>query len=185
MPSESEGFADEGWGTDRDLASLPGGPPDAAMLDRIAEMAGITEDAPPSEPTMDLLETAWGIIANAGWDGMAQTPGWQEAAVRWRDRYHEVLREFCASRPTPVPSAAGYADGTGAGAGTEDGMYKRAYWDVQRILDDAIGTEAEGGAGEGLASDVALLAARCKAAESEVMRLKGVTVLPGMPGAEL
>jgi hypothetical protein len=32
---------------------------------------------------------------------------------------------------------------------------------------------------------VDLLARRCKAAESEVMRLKGVTVLPGMPGAEL
>ena len=35
----------------------------------------------------DLLEEAWGIIANAGWDGMAQSPGWQEAAVRWRDKY--------------------------------------------------------------------------------------------------
>jgi hypothetical protein len=34
-----------------------------------------------------LLEMAWGIIANAGWDGMAKTPGWQEAAVRWRDEY--------------------------------------------------------------------------------------------------
>jgi len=44
----------------------------------------------------DLLELAWGIIANAGdWlvvaDGTpcsqrAQT--WREAAARWRDRYH-------------------------------------------------------------------------------------------------
>jgi hypothetical protein len=35
----------------------------------------------------DLLEAAWGIIANAGWDGSAKTPGWQEAAIRWRERY--------------------------------------------------------------------------------------------------
>lgn len=38
---------------------------------------------------------------------------------------------------------------------------------------------------EGLTADVWLLVGRLKAAESEVMRLKGVTVLPGMPGAEL
>lgn len=64
-------------------------------------------------------------------------------------------------------------------------MYRSAYFRVQEILDEALGTEDEDGAGQGIAADVALLAARCKAAESEVMRLKGVTVLPGMPGAEL
>ena len=42
----------------------------------------------PAEPHMDLLESAWGVIANAGWDDGAKSPGWQEAAVRWRDRYH-------------------------------------------------------------------------------------------------
>ena len=44
-----------------------------------------------AEPHMNLLDTAWGVIANAGWDGMAKTPGWQEAAVRWRDDYHRWL----------------------------------------------------------------------------------------------
>jgi len=41
-----------------------------------------------------LLEAAWGIIANAGvpqgdWD--STSPEWHEAAVRWRDRYHDWL----------------------------------------------------------------------------------------------
>lgn len=42
----------------------------------------------------DLLELAWGIIANAGggdWD--TQTSEWKDAAIRWRDRYHETLKE--------------------------------------------------------------------------------------------
>lgn len=38
-----------------------------------------------------LLDLAWGIIANAGWDGNDKTEGWQEAAVAWRDRYHAYL----------------------------------------------------------------------------------------------
>jgi hypothetical protein len=42
---------------------------------------------------MDLLETAWGIIANASegdWD--QESDDWQGAAVRWRDHYYELLR---------------------------------------------------------------------------------------------
>jgi hypothetical protein len=39
----------------------------------------------------DLTESAWGIIANAGWDGMAKSPGWQDAAIRWRERYFALL----------------------------------------------------------------------------------------------
>jgi hypothetical protein len=50
------------------------------------------QDEPlPAEPHMDLLESAWGVIANAGWDESAKSPGWQEAAVRWRDDYHRWL----------------------------------------------------------------------------------------------
>lgn len=44
---------------------------------------------------LDLAEAAWGVIANAGgWDdpGCA-SPGWREAAERWRDQYHDLLRE--------------------------------------------------------------------------------------------
>ena len=66
-----------------------------------------------------------------------------------------------------------------------DPMWYRAYMDVQKVLDEALGTEEEDGAGAGMAADVALLADRLKAAEAEVMRLKGGTPLPGMPGAEL
>jgi hypothetical protein len=45
--------------------------------------------------TDDLLEIAWNIIANAGWDDCAKSPGWQDAAVRWRDKYF-------ATHPIPV-----------------------------------------------------------------------------------
>ncbi len=35
----------------------------------------------------DLLEAAWGVIANVGWSGEPKSPGWQEAAERFRDNY--------------------------------------------------------------------------------------------------
>ena len=58
--------------------------------------------------------------------------------------------------------------------------------DVRMALDGALGDGKDWPVPtEGISADVALLAARCKAAEAEVARLKGVTVLPGMPGAEL
>ena len=38
----------------------------------------------------DLIEAAWGIIANAqGGDWDAATPKWKQAAERWRDGYHD------------------------------------------------------------------------------------------------
>lgn len=42
-----------------------------------------------------MLEVAWGIIANAGgWtDPSVASPGWREAAERWRDQYHARLHE--------------------------------------------------------------------------------------------
>ena len=45
------------------------------------------DEALPNEPHMELLESAWGVIANAGWNDDAKSPGWQEAAERWRDDY--------------------------------------------------------------------------------------------------
>lgn len=45
-----------------------------------------------------LIESAWGLIANAGWDagsgdvGQPKSPGWHEAALRWREDYHRMLR---------------------------------------------------------------------------------------------
>ena len=37
----------------------------------------------------DLIESAWGIIANVRWED--QNANWREAAIRWRDRYHKRL----------------------------------------------------------------------------------------------
>jgi hypothetical protein len=42
------------------------------------------------EELEEVAELAWGIIANAGWGEWTRESGeWQEAAARWRDRYHQ------------------------------------------------------------------------------------------------
>ena len=95
-PARTEGASGQHDWCDRQLADLR-----RLLAERDAAAPGI-----PDEATMDLLETAWGIIANGGWDGMAPTPGWQEAAVRWRDRYHAVLQAFCEARTERAPDRA-------------------------------------------------------------------------------
>lgn len=51
----------------------------------------------------DLLESAWGLIANAGWDASSgdvsipKTTGWHEAAVRWREDYFALTSRDGAS----------------------------------------------------------------------------------------
>jgi hypothetical protein len=43
-------------------------------------------------PDGDLLEAAWGLIANAGGgDWERESPQWREAAVAWRERWHTWL----------------------------------------------------------------------------------------------
>lgn len=68
-----------------------------------------------------------------------------------------------------------------------DLMWHQAYMDVQAVLDKALGTEVEDGAGSGIAGDVALLAAQRDQARAEAadlaVRLKeladrGVTLHP-------
>ncbi len=60
----------------------------------------------------DLLEVAWGIIANAnGGDWDKATPEWKEAAERWRDRYFAVL-PACSSGPCPEAVEQGGQDET-------------------------------------------------------------------------
>ncbi len=40
---------------------------------------------------LDHLDSAWGVIANAGWDdGGGKSPGWREAAEKWRDKWHKM-----------------------------------------------------------------------------------------------
>ena len=48
-------------------------------------------------------------------------------------------------------------------------MYERAYWDVQKVLDRALGTQVEDGAGMGIAADVALLAQRYEDLKANVL----------------
>ena len=101
-----------------------------------------------------------------------------------------VANEFYPCKPdvfaaTYEPASPVPAEAAGVAPEGPEGMHKDAYWDVQQILDEALGTGENDGSDGGIAADVALLADRLKAAESEVARLKGVTVLPGMPGAEL
>ena len=52
----------------------------------------------------DAIEAAWGIIANAGGgDWTKETPEWQEAAARWRDR---VLPDLSARLAESKPESA-------------------------------------------------------------------------------
>jgi len=46
------------------------------------------------QPTLsrEVLHEAWTLIANvSGGDWTQQSEEWQEAAARWRDRFHDVL----------------------------------------------------------------------------------------------
>lgn len=64
------------------------------VLDLLIYFRAVIEQ---QKQTLPLLEAAWGLIANAGWDAasgnvdLAKTEGWHKAAIRWRDLYHEAL----------------------------------------------------------------------------------------------
>lgn len=79
------------------------------------EPDGDLRSAPNAEAHVDLLERAWGIIANAGWNagtGDVSEPksaGWHEAAVRWRDNYHGWLSAHLS--PSGYQSWEQLADG--------------------------------------------------------------------------
>lgn len=52
---------------------------------------------PPGTDHCDLLDAAWGVIANAyggNWDQADDV--WRGAAERWRDNWHELLTQHCA-----------------------------------------------------------------------------------------
>jgi hypothetical protein len=48
----------------------------------------------------NMIEMAWGIIANVNWDG--QNEAWIKAAERWRDDYHEWLAWVTRNDSTEV-----------------------------------------------------------------------------------
>ena len=52
---------------------------------------------------VDLLQIAWGIIANANggdWDNAA--PEWKAAAERWRDKYHDGVLAHIEEDDMPI-----------------------------------------------------------------------------------
>lgn len=52
---------------------------------------------------VDALEQAWGVIANARTEPIdGATDEWSRAAVRFRERYHEILERHLARRPEYV-----------------------------------------------------------------------------------
>jgi hypothetical protein len=60
-------------------------------------------------------------------------------------------------------------------------MYERAYWDIQRILDEALGTREGDGAGAGIAADVRLVAeqrdilrAELRNKRSDLLHVRGI-----------
>ncbi len=50
-----------------------------------------------NQQSKKLLYAAWNLIANAGWSAatgqvdLEKSPGWHNAAVRWRDEWHSTL----------------------------------------------------------------------------------------------
>ena len=56
----------------------------------------------------ELLEEAWGVIANAqGGRWEDASPEWREAATRWRDKWHQRLD--ARPRLNPAESVFGFA----------------------------------------------------------------------------
>lgn len=52
-------------------------------------------------PDGDLLEAAWGLIANAGQgDWRRESEEWQQAAAEWRERWHAWLEEHIHDSPS-------------------------------------------------------------------------------------
>lgn len=60
--------------------------------------------------------------------------------------------------------------GAAAAAAVRDPMWEQAYMDVQAVLDRALGTREEDGAGAGIAADVALLARMRDEARAQLAR---------------
>jgi hypothetical protein len=52
----------------------------------------------PQQDPEDLLEVAWGIIANAGFgDWTKESNDWQAAANRWRGEYFAHLKQLSSA----------------------------------------------------------------------------------------
>ncbi len=73
-----------------------------AQQGALDNLIGLLRDTPSPE----LLEAAWGVIANAhGGDWGQASPAWRDAAERWRDQYHKTLPVAPKGAEEPAPSA--------------------------------------------------------------------------------
>ena len=66
---------------------------DTPMPERLSTLL-IQAEREENEKLLDMIDVAWGIIANAyggDWDLASPASGWKEAAERWRDEYHDLL----------------------------------------------------------------------------------------------
>lgn len=98
---------DDGYGSEATAQYGDGG---ACLLTDLADQAAdvFPADDPPPD---DLAYRAWTIIANVGhrqggWD--AQDPEWVEAAIRWRDEFHDSLHAAERAQAEAVPLPPGY-----------------------------------------------------------------------------
>ena len=69
--------------------------PTAELIENVPEFERPTLPDVPHVDIGDLLEMAWGIIANAHngiWEDAP--PDWKNAAQRWRDDYHRYLQNM-------------------------------------------------------------------------------------------
>lgn len=67
---------------------------DAQWTMRLYDAASRPVSSELSWPASDMLDSAWGIIANVdhgGWD--TQRAEWKEAATKWREAYHTMIRD--------------------------------------------------------------------------------------------
>lgn len=86
----------------------------------VQAVVGPTDTSPPVGDVADLLEAAWGVIANAGGgDWTQETPEWAKGAGEWRDRYFEWQRNPTVERQladalapyAPTPPEGGRPEG--------------------------------------------------------------------------
>ena len=71
---------------------------------------GRRSEASETKPLEELLNLAWGLIANAyggDWDLASESSGWKAAAERWRDAYHQTLPSSSSEpeEPTEPPAS--------------------------------------------------------------------------------
>lgn len=92
----------------------------------------------------DLVEAAWGLIAN-GWGGDwgAASPEWRAAAEEWREAYHGILKSVVVEDPTGEQMRAAVGRGLHAylaacerdGYGVGGGATVKAFVDAWLCLD--------------------------------------------------